>query len=299
MPSSSSLPSPRPAPGAARVLWSLPTQGRPRGLSLAREKGWLLAWDDANWLYLLNRKGERQAQRHGGDSPFVAGCAADDGSAYAAVGGGGEVWWFAPDLMPRWQRAVGAPAVAAALDPFGQCLAVSEANGHLYLFNRRGRVLARAETPRPLHHLAFVPEAPRLVGASDVGLLACFDPSGGLVWREGLVAHVGGLAVTGAGRIALACFTDGLRFYTLTGKKDGGFPLREPCRLASLSFDGGRALVTGLGSRVLLLDRDGRTVQPTDLEGPAAALALGALGDSAAVALADGRLLALDLRPPA
>jgi hypothetical protein len=297
MPSSPPLPPPRPAPGTPRVQWSLPTQGRPRGLCLAREKGWLLAWDGASWLYLLNRKGERQAQRHGETGPVVAACAADDGSAYAAVGGAGEVWWLAPDLMPRWQRSVGAPAVAAALDPFGQVLAVTEARGNLYLFNRRGRLLARAETPRPLCHLAFVPEEPRLVGAADFGLLACFDPAARCVWREGLVAHVGSLALSGAGRIAVACFTDGLRFYTLAGKKDGGFSLREPCRLASLSYDGSRTLATGLGNHLLLLDQDGQALAATDLDGPATALALAPLGDAAAVALGDNRVVALDLRP--
>jgi hypothetical protein len=298
MASSPSLPAPRPAPGAPRILWSLATQGRPLGLSLAREKGWLLAWDDSNWLYLVNRKGERQAQRHGGASPVTAACGADDGSAYAAAGGG-EVWWFAPDLMPRWQRTLGAPALAAALDPFGQCLAVSDSRGQLSLFDRKGRRLGQGETPRPLNHLAFVAEAPRIVGAADFGLLACFDPAGRLVWREGLVTHVGGLAVSGAGRIAVACFTEGLRFHSLEGKKEGCLRLAEPCRLASLSYDGGRALVSGLGNRLLLVDRDGRTLESTELEGPAAALALAPLGDAAAVALADGRVLSLDLRPPA
>jgi hypothetical protein len=280
-------------------MWSLPTQARPRGLCLAREKGWLLTWDESNWLYLLNRNGERQAQRHGGDSPLVAACCADDGSAYAAAGGQGEVWWFAPDLMPRWQRSVGAGAVAAALDPFGHCLAVTDARGHLSLFDRKGRLVGESETPRPLCHLAFVPEAPRLVGAADFGLLACFDPAGRCVWREGLVAHVGSLAVSGAGRIAVACFTEGLRFYDLEGKKDGGFALAEPCRLAALTYDGGKALATGLGNRLLLLDRSGRTLESTELECPAAALALGALGDRAAVALSDGRIVAFDLCPAA
>jgi hypothetical protein len=281
-----------------RVLWSLPTEGRPRGLSLAREKGWLLTWDDSNWLYLVNRKGERQAQRHGGASPVTAACGADDGSAYAAAGAGGEVWWFAPDLMPRWQRAVDAPAVAAALDPFGQCLAVSDGRGRVSLFDRKGRLQGRGETPRPLCHLAFVPEAPRLVGAADFGLLACLDPAGRLVWREGLVTHVGGLAVSGAGRVAVACFSEGLRFYSVDGKKEAPLRLPEPCRLAALTYEGNRVLAAGLGNRLYLTGRDGRAAESLDLEGPAAALALAPLGDHAAVALADGRVVALDLRPP-
>ena len=33
-----------------------------RSLCLAREKGWLLVRDETDWLYLLDRNGERQGQ---------------------------------------------------------------------------------------------------------------------------------------------------------------------------------------------------------------------------------------------
>jgi hypothetical protein len=263
---------------------------------LARERGTLLAWDENSWLYLLNRKGERQAQVHGA-AALTAACAADDGSAYAALGSRGEVWWLAPDLMPRWQRTVPFPPLAASLDPLGQYLAVSDARGHLHLFDRHGRPRFRVETPRPLYHLAFVPEAPRLVGCADFGLVACFDPTGRCVWRDGLVAHVGSLTVSGDGtRVTLACFTEGLRFYSLDGSKQGGRALPEPCRLAGLSFDGRLCLAGGLGNRLLLLDGQGHSLSDLLLDKPAVALALAPLGESAAVALPDGRILGLSLR---
>src|SRR5262249_53406119 len=160
--------------------------------------------------------------------------------------------------------------LAVALDPFGRRIAVADAGGHVSLFDRRGRQLARVETPRPLRHLAFVPEAPRLVGCADLGLLACFDPAGHCLWREGLVGHVGALAGAGAGgRTALACFSEGLRFSALAGRKEGGVAPPEPCRLVALSYDGGRLLVGGLGNRLLLLDRDGQTLESLTLDGPA------------------------------
>jgi hypothetical protein len=275
------------------------TAARPLGLALARERGVLLAWDDNQWVYLLNRKGERQGQRRCAGAVSAGGCA-DDGSAYAAAGGRGEVWWLAPDLMPRWERSVPGPALAVALDPFGQCLAVADARGHLSLFDRHGRQLARVQTPRPLCHLAFVPEAVRLLGCADLGLLACFDPAGRCLWREGLVAHIGALAVSGDGsRIALACFSEGLRIYSLSGRKEGGLAPPEPCRLAALTYDGARLLAGGMGNRLVLLDREGRTLDTLTLDGPAISLTLAALGEWAAVALADGRVLGVDLRPPA
>src|SRR5262245_64210293 len=90
------------SPGKIDVLWSHPMSHGPRGLALAREKGWVLVWDEQNWLYVLNQAGEVQSQRHlaGG---LVTACCADDGSAYVALGAQGEVFWLAPDLMPRWE----------------------------------------------------------------------------------------------------------------------------------------------------------------------------------------------------
>src|SRR5690348_9246417 len=84
-----------------RPSWTLSLDARPRGLSLAREKQTLLVWDENHWLTLLNHQGERQGQMR--LSGLAAACAADDGSAYAALGQRGEVWWLEPDLTTRWQ----------------------------------------------------------------------------------------------------------------------------------------------------------------------------------------------------
>lgn len=70
------------------LAWSHPLSARPRGLSLAREKGLLLSWDEAHWLYLHDSHGKRQAQvQAGGD--LVAACASDDGTGVVAVGSKG------------------------------------------------------------------------------------------------------------------------------------------------------------------------------------------------------------------
>jgi hypothetical protein len=296
MPSSSSV-----LPAAAkrksiRPLWSLPLQARPRGLVLAREKGWLLAWDEKHWLYLVNRSGAKQAQVHFPASLATA-CAAEDGSSYAAAGSNGEVLWLAPDLTVRWQQTVNQRVLAMALDPFGQYLAVSEARGHLHYFDRYGRPIGHVQSPRPLHHLAFIPAAPFLLGAADYGLVARFDLMGRCLWVDGLVAHIGALTVSGDGdRLLLACFTEGLQRYNLLGKNQGRIQVAEPCRLASQSFDGRLILVAGLSNRLLLLDREGRLLCEHLLEKPAGALALCALGEGAVVALSDGRVLGLEVR---
>jgi hypothetical protein len=282
-----------------RPAWEFAAAAAPRGLALAREKAYLLAWDEQNWLYLLHLTGRRQAQVPAPQA-IAAGAASDDGSAFAAIGTKGEVWWLAPDLMPRWQRLLPHPAVAAALDPFGQYLAVADRAGGLVLFNRHGKALAHVRVPRPLLHLAFVPESPTLVGSSDLGLVAAFDLAGNCRWRDGLAAHVGGLAVSGRGeRVLLACFSEGLRQYALDGKPRERIAVAEPCRLVGVDYLGQRLLVGGLDRRVLLLDGNGQALADHSADGALTALALTPLGNFAVAALADGRLLGLELRSPA
>jgi hypothetical protein len=254
-----------------------------------------LAWDTHHWIYLLDRAGKRQAQWHTPDK-LVSACCADDGSAYGAVGNRGEVWWLAPDLMPRWERAVAHPATAAAMDSLGQYLAVADVRGNLHLFDLTGRLIWQVESPRPLHHLAFVPSGSQLVGSADYGLVACFDPAGRLLWRDGLVAHIGSLAVTGDGsQVVLACFSEGLERYSAGGEKQSRIVLAEPSRLACVTFDGRHFLVAGLSNQLRLMERDGRTLATQDLDHPAAALALGALGDRAVVAVMEGPVIGLGL----
>jgi hypothetical protein len=295
---SGSAPPPVAAPDLFKTLWSLATGAPPCGVALARESGQVLAWDENHWLYLLNARGERQGQARP-LAGLAAACVADDGSALAVAGSRGEVARLAPDLTPRWQRTLRHPAVAAVLDPFGKYLAVSDAKDGLFVFDRDGRPLWEARQPRPLHHLAFVPEAPLLLGAADFGLVVCLDAlTGQLVWRDGLPAHCGALASSGDGeRAVLACFSDGLRRYSRAAGAKGHMTTREPCRLAAVSFDGRTTLVAGRANRLLLLDLQGKVQGIHLLERPAVALALSALAERAVVALADGGVRALDLCP--
>jgi hypothetical protein len=288
-------PLPLPAAGIIRPLWSHRLLGAPRGLALAREKGWLLAWDDHRWLYLLNQAGVPQGQKQLDEMPTAA-CVADDGSAIAAVGAKGEVWWLAPDLTPRWQRSVPKAAVTAAIDPFGQYLAVSDSKGGLHIFDKHGQKFGEMDSSRPFHHLAFVPTAALLVGSSDFGLVGCVDLKGNWAWRDGLVIHVGSLAVTGTGdKVVFACFTEGLHRYNLTGAKLGRIPAAEACRLISMTFDGRQMLVSGLTPKLYLLDSVGKLVVMHPLDSLAMGLVISPLGNLAFLALQDGRVTALDL----
>jgi hypothetical protein len=290
-------PSPAPAPTRATIqpVWTHTLSAKPRGLALARERGWLLAWDENNWLYLLNQAGQRQSQVRLATAVSAA-CCADDGSAVAAAGAAGEVWWMAPDLTLRWERTLACPTQAVAIDPFGQYLAVADARGGLTVFNRKGGTVMQVQSPRPFHFLAFVPAAPCLIASADYGLVACLDLSGKWLWRDGLVILAGALSVSGAGEvIVLACFTEGLQRYTLAGRNLGRLPVIEPCRLASVSFDGRLFLAAGLSNRLLLLNDRGELIAAHVLDQAPVALTLAALADRGNVALPDGRVLGFDL----
>jgi hypothetical protein len=277
-----------------RLVWSHKLPGCPLGMGLAREKGLVLAWDAKHWLTLLNRAGQRQSQAPA-PRPLAVACCSDDGSAFVACGQSGEVWWLAPDLKPRWERSVRHQVSAAALDPFGHYLAIADSSSHLRVFDRTGRVLANLQTPRPLCHLAFVPEAPLFVGAADFGLVACFDLSGQEQWHIGLVAHCGSLAVSGDGSsIVLACFSEGLRRYDLKGHCHGRLAGDEAYRRASVSYDG-RRLLTADATHQLAVRDSYSTLATTPLECPIAALSLAALGERAFVALENGQVTAFDL----
>jgi outer membrane protein assembly factor BamB len=273
-------------------LWTQKVSAPLRGLSLARERGWVLAWDAQDGLHLWDRAGRRQAHRPAPAALTAAACA-DDGGSVAACGGRGQVWLLAPDLTPRWERTVPQRAAAMAIAPLGENVAVADAGGTLHLFDGAGRTVWQASTPRPLRHLAFVPERPVLAGSADFGLVVCLDADGRCLWRDGLVAHVGSLAVSGDGAIVLACFTEGLCCYAVDRPQPQRLPQAAPCHLAALSYAADTLLTAGPENEVCLRERDGAVRARFGAEGPVVALALGALGDFAALALTEGKVQGL------
>jgi hypothetical protein len=285
-PTASTLPSLKP-------VWSRDLPSGARGLALARERGWVLAWDEAGWLSLFNHAGNKQAQRHFPE--LLTATAADDGTAYATAGQNGEIWSLAPDLSLRWETKLSARPTALALDSFGQYLAAGDVHGQVRIHDRAGKMICQATLPRPLHFLVFVPTVPVLLGSADFGLVAALNLRGDQLWLDGLVANVGGLAVDGQGQqILLACFSDGLHRYDHEGKKQERLTTPEPCRLVSQSFDGNRILMANLQNRLFLLTAQGKAVGSQEMDRAIVGLALGPLGKEAFVALANGPVVCLE-----
>jgi hypothetical protein len=276
-----------------RPIWSVSTRFPLRGLSLAREPGAVLVWDVQHGLTRYDRGGDLQTQC-AAPGPIAAACSADDGASAAVGGDKGQVWRLGPDLLPRWERAVPRRVTAVAQEALGQRLAVADAAGGIHVYDDRGRPVWQATSPRPLALLTFVPEQAVLVGSADHGLVIAFDARGACLWRDGLVAHVGSLAVTGDGtKVALSCFTEGVLCYTPGRPKPRRLPKAGPCRLAALSYNGDVLLTAGLDNRLTLADGEGAVRAELALDAQPVGLAVDALGDGGAAALADGRILRL------
>jgi hypothetical protein len=278
-------------------IWTLTTGSGIRAVSLAREAEMLIVRDDSQTVYLLTAKGSLQSRMT--FSGLAAACVSDDGSAMAAVGGAGQVWWLAPDLTTRWERAVPAPAQAVATDPFGQYLAVADKKGGLTLFDRTGQTLGRTETPRPVHHLAFVPSQPRLAAAADLGWAGLFDlTTGEWMWTDRPVSHIGSLAVSGDGATTLlACFSEGLRRYTPAGLDRHAIKLPRACGLVALTFAGDVGIAAGSGRELYGFNPKGDLTFTRELDHPPTAVALAPLGGRAIVGFANGRVTTVDLAP--
>ena len=266
-----------------------------RALSLAREAELILARLGDHTLALATTRGDLQARAS--LAGLAGACISEDGSAIAAVGSAGQVWWLARDLHPTREQTLPAPAVAVATDPFGRYFAVSDKQGHLHLLDATGRELARVQSPRPIHHLAFVPAQPHLAAAADFGWAGLLDlNSKQWLWSDRPVSNIGSLAVAGTSDpLLLACFSDGLRRYAPAGGPPATKATPTPCGLIALSFAADRGLAAGVAPHLHAFDARGEFAFTLDLEHAPTALALSALGDRAFVGAANGKLMAIRL----
>ncbi len=267
-----------------------------RALSLAREAELLLARLDDGSLALLTTRGDLQARTR--LPAAAAGGIADDGSAIVAGGAGGQVWWLARDLSVQREISLGGPLFTAAVEPFGRYVAVSDRQGRLHLYDRIGKPLARIESPRPLHHLAFVPAQPQLAAAADFGWAGCLDLfSEKWLWSDRPVSNIGALAVAGDGNLLmLACFSDGLRRYGPGGQPRTAQKMPAACGLVALSFTGDLGVAASASAKLYGFDSRGEPTFTHDLDNPPTALAYAHLGDRAFVAHADGKLTAMRMK---
>lgn len=278
-----------------KQLWTHNTVARLAGLSLAREAGLILAWDQSQRLTIWDRTGQRKATT-ALVLPAVAAAISDDGKQVVAAGSGGQIWWLDADLKLQFDHDLKTSPLAVALEAFGDYVAVSDRERRTHVFNRLGKTVTTFETPRALHHLSFVPSRARVLGAADYGYVGCFDAQGRCLWRDAPPTHVGSLCCDGTGStVLLACFSDGLRHHDATGSHRGNLPTPAPCRRAAISFDGNTILVASESASLALLNRQGRVLETLALPQSATALVLGALGELGVFGLPTGDVTAVSI----
>jgi hypothetical protein len=258
-------------------------------VAFAREAEALLVRDARHGLSLFNPRGELQGRCT--LKELAAGCLADDGSVLAAIAGD-RICWLALDLSIRWEKRIGGAGTAAALDPFGQYLAVADKKSQLYLYDRTGQLLGRFTAPLPIQHLSFLPTLPLLMAAAESSWVGCLDlTSGQWAWTDRPISQIGGLAVASGGDpMVLACFAPDLRGYGLGGSHRFTIHLPKPCGHVALTFTGEKGVAAGLGKECFGFNRRGEVIKTESLEQPPTALALSALGDRVICGFGDGRV---------
>lgn len=274
-----------------RLIWSFTLAHPVRALSWARESGHLLIRDDNQTLSLLNAQGALQGQTH--LDGLTTAALADDGSVIVAASNSGRIWWLNLDLTVRTQQQVAAPALAIAVDSFGQYLALADKRGLLHFFDALGQPLGPVSCPRPLHHLAFAPAAAQLAAAADLGFVGVLDlNTAQWLWSDRPVSHVGSVAVGARGEpVFLACFSDGVRRYGAGGASRRTIKLPIPCSLVATSFAGERGIAAGAGHAILAFDPKDDLSHTIELEHTPTALGLSPTGEQIVCALSDYRVL--------
>lgn len=290
------------------VGWTVLTDAPLRGLALAREAGRILAWDESHQLYLFDLQGDRLAVSRA-PGKVVTCVAGDSQSLYVVLGEGGMIWFLGEGLEPIAERSTGIDAAAIAVDPHGRYVAIGAKVGSHALFTRYGKPAGQFETKQPVGHLAFVPDSPLLIAASNFGTVMAIElmPTGSgskldgeLAWQQSLLSNVGRLALTGDGRMILAsCFTHGVHRFDLEGNIEGAYHLEGSATHAVPDFVGRTIAVATIESSLFLLNSAGNVRWQTGLSKPAIALQVDALGRYVIYGQASGEITRLDIEPPA
>ncbi len=284
--------------------WTVLTDAPLRGFSLAREEGLILAWDEADQLYLFDLSGNRVASSRA-PGKVVNAVASDTGSLYVVLGENGMLWLLGQGLEPIAERPTGIDASALAVDPHGRYVAIASKVGSHALFTRYGKPAGQFESRQPVGHLAFVADAPLLIAASNFGAIMGFElvPSGGpsklrldLLWQQNLLSNVGRLALTGDGRMILAsCHTFGVHRFDLEGNIEGAYHPGGSATHAVPDFVGRNIAVATIEGELSLLNSTGNVRWQTGLPRPIVALQVDALGRFVIHGMNSGEITRLDL----
>ncbi|MDQ2622426.1 MAG: hypothetical protein M3Y45_05230, partial [Actinomycetota bacterium] len=291
--------------------WTIITESPLKGLALAKEAGWILAWDEGNRLTLLDANGETISTTRS-SSRIIAATISDDGSRIVVLSEGDSAGLLilSGDLEILVERPAPSESTFVATDPFGRYVAVGGRLGPVQILDRHGRAAGRIETVQSMAHLCFIPDRSFIIGAAAFGMLAGVELEASrtsnrllaeVVWQDRLMSNVGRLTTTGDGSMVLAsCFTHGIQRFDLDGRNEGAYHLGGTVAHAVPDYPGRTIAASTLEGELAVLNSAGNVRWRTTLARPPIALEIDPLGRFVIHGFSTGEITRLDLfGPPA
>lgn len=286
----------------SQPLWTRNTVGQLAGLALSPETGAVVAWDAAQRIIVWDANGVPRGEQALRTVPAVVAFSAD-GRWIVVSDRVGRLSWYDERLILQFEYATDIAPLAMAVEAYGQYLLMSDRQRRGILFSRLGKPLVEFETPRPLHHLAFLLPQACWLGCADYGFLGCFDAQGQPKWRDKPLVNVAAFATDGCTLAALGCYTEGVLLYEPTGGVGTTAVLPGTCRKVGVAGNGKHIWVlrdlTGKGDVSLsLLQSDGTVLGNVAVPPGATFLAAGPLGNTCVYGTIDGQVVKLGVKLP-
>ena len=282
-----------------RPRWSFSTEARLVSIELARETGAVLAADETGGLYLLNRSGQLATLTRG--FQHVAGIAlCDTGEAAAAIVRESGFCRLDRHLKTEWSIELTEPILAIAMDPFGEHIAVSMANGDNRVYNSRKKLIGRFQTFRPLGFLHFLATETTILGAAEYGLLCSHSLDGEEIWREALWTNVGDLSASGDGStLFLPVFNRGIQRFDHEGSNRGSYVLDGAANHSACGYVPARFAVSTVERHLYWLGSGGEMLWATLLPDDVSRLQCDPLCNWIVCGFNSGRIIRMDWPPDA
>jgi hypothetical protein len=263
-------------------------------MDLACEARTLLVASRSGHLSLLNDHGERLIEefQYAGVSRIVW---ADSGDTGAAVMGDDRLLCFDHKLKPLWDARITGRITGLAIAPHGSHIAFATDSARIHIVSADRREVAKFDTVRPLEHLKFYGEMPRLLAAAEQGQMCCYDLQGREIWHERILNNAGDLCLSEPSRrIFMAAFNHGVQVFESDGTVLGAYALDGiPSRVSASRFHNRVAVMT-LENRIFWLNFEGTIQWVADLSvDPPEHIQTGPLADRLWIATTSGCLLAL------
>ena len=278
---------------APALRWYVSTDSKLMDFSLSRETGEIVAADSLGGLSLYDRRGKLVGVNRGFDGIQLVAWS-DNGNGGAILTGENTLVRIRQSLALRWSVKLPSEVLALDVDPYGNHIAVSLANGITRIYNWKKSRVTEFETVQPLNYVLFVGTKKRIVGAAEYGLLCSHAFDGSEIWNEKLWTNVGDLSLTGNGKLILvAGFNHGVQQFDDDGTHRGSFMMDGTPGIVSTSFISERVAAATIERHLYWMDSDGEMIWAAESDTDIIGVQTDALGNGMVLGLDTGQILRL------